>query len=103
MSDDSPVHFIAHFTIDDPDLYQRYEQGFFPILRTHGGRFVTYDDHPTLLGGARADGRTIILAFASEAACLAWWKSPEYGELARIREASTTSHSAMIVHAPPPR
>lgn len=101
MSDARPVYFIAHFTIDDPDSYQGYEQGFFPILRQYGGRFVTYDDSPTILGGDRAEGRTVILSFESEEACLAWWSSPEYVELSKIREASTTSHSAVIVHGLP--
>ena len=55
MSTPGPVHFIAHFTVNDPDGYRRYEQGFFPILKAHGGRFVTYDDHPS---SWRESGRT---------------------------------------------
>lgn len=101
MSVTGPVHFIAHFTINDPDRYRRYEEGFLDILSAHGGRFVTYDDHPTVLGGERVDGRTVILRFETEDACLAWWSSPEYLELARIREAATTSHSATVVHSLP--
>ena len=69
----------------------------------HGGRFVTYDDQPLVLEGSRADGRTVIIGFDSEAACLAWWRSPEYVELAAHRHASTTTHSITIVHAPPAR
>ena len=37
MSTPGPVHFIAHFTVNDPDGYRLYEQGFFPILKAHGG------------------------------------------------------------------
>ena len=97
------MHFIAHFRVDDPIGYGRYEQGFFPILRAFGGRFITYDDRPTVLGGTRSEGRTVILGFDSESACLEWWNSPEYRELAQHREASTTSFSVVIVHSPPPR
>ena len=103
MSDAGPVQFIAHFTVNDPDGYRRYEQGFFPILRTHGGRFVTYDDQPVVLEGEWAEGRTVVIEFDTEGACLAWWNSPEYVELAAFRHAATTTHSIAILHAPPAR
>jgi len=100
MSD--AVHFIANFTIDDADTYRVYEKGFFPILKDHGGEFVTYDDEVTVLEGTQA-GRTVIIRFESEAACLAWWNSAEYRELAQHRHAGTTTHSIAIVHSPPAR
>lgn len=103
MTDVPPVHFIAQFTIDDPARYRIYEQGFFPILAAHGGRFVTYDDAPVVLEGSLAPGRTVIIEFDSEAALLGWWESPEYRELATHRHAGTTTHSVVMVHAPPSR
>ena len=103
MSDAAPVHFIAHFTVNDPDGYRQYGQGFFPILRAHGGHFITYDDNPVILEGQQAEGRTVLIGFDSEDACLTWWNSPEYIELAKFRHAATTTHSIAIVHAPPPR
>ena len=103
MSDDRPVRFVAHFTIDDPERYRVYEKGFFPILTAHGGRFLTYDDAPTILDGARADGRTVIIEFDSEAALMGWWESPEYIELAAHRHAGTTTHAVYFVHSPAAR
>ena len=100
---DAPVHFIAHFTVTDPEPYHVYEKGFFPILKAHGGRFITYDDSPTVLEGEHAEGRNVIIQFDSEEACLAWWNSPEYQELAKHRHAGTTSHSVAIVHGMPAR
>ena len=100
MSDASPVHFIAHFTVNDRDGYRKYESGFFPILKAHGGRCITYDDAPMMLEGEREAGRTVIIGFDSEEACLAWWNSPEYQELAKHRHAATTSHAIAIVHSP---
>ena len=79
MSDTRPVRFIAHFSIDDPEVYRVYEKGFFPILKAHGGRFLTYDDAPVVLEGSRADGRTVMIEFDSEEALMGWWESPEYG------------------------
>ncbi|MEM7140766.1 MAG: DUF1330 domain-containing protein [Actinomycetota bacterium] len=98
-----PVHFIAHFSIDDRDRYHQYEKGFFPILKAHGGTFVTYDDAVLEVEGTRAEGRTVIIQFESEDAFRSWWDSPEYRELAVHREEGTTTHSISVVHAPPSR
>ena len=99
----NPVHFIAHFTVDDVDAYRTYEKGFFPILKEHGGRFLTYDDDVRVLEGERAEGRTVIIQFESEEALDGWWNSPEYVELAKHRHAGTTTHSVVVVHSPPER
>lgn len=98
-----PVHFIAHFTINDPDRYHEYEKAFFPVLKPHGGRFLTYDDDVLVVEGSRADGRTVIIEFESEDAWRGWWESPEYREIATIRQESTTAHSISVVHSPPAR
>jgi uncharacterized protein (DUF1330 family) len=106
MTDDSPsrpVHFIAHITVNDVDGYGQYERGFFPILKPYGARFITYDDQVTVLEGERAAGRTIIIEFPSEDVLLEWWNSPDYVELAKLRQASVTTHSVSIVHAIPER
>ena len=38
---EGPVHFIAHFSVTDADKYRVYEKGFFPILKAHGGQFLS--------------------------------------------------------------
>jgi uncharacterized protein (DUF1330 family) len=81
------------------DKYRVYEKGFFPILKAHNGRFITYDDNVAVLEGTPEAGRTVVIQFESEAACMTWWNSPEYRELAAHRHAGTTTHSISIVHA----
>lgn len=100
---EGPVHFIAHFTVTDPERYRVYEKGFFPILKAHGGEFVTLDDSPIVLEGEWAEGRTVILRFESEEALMTWWNSPEYKELATHRHAGTTSYSVLALHPVPGR
>jgi uncharacterized protein (DUF1330 family) len=100
---DRPVWFLAHFTVVDADRYRIYEKGFFPILKAHGGRFVTYDDAATVLEGRHEAGRTVLIEFDSEAALMGWWESPEYRELAEHRHAGTTTHAVYFLHSPPAR
>ena len=44
MSNEIEVYMVANLEIEDADSYRNYERGFFPILKKHGGRFVTFDD-----------------------------------------------------------
>ena len=39
------VYMIANLQIHDADRYREYEKGFFPLLKKHGGEFITYDDN----------------------------------------------------------
>lgn len=103
MATPETVRFVAHFTVTDADTYRIYEKGFFPILKAHGGRFLTYDDSPTVLEGSHAEGRTVMIEFDSEEALMTWWNSPEYRELAVHRHAGTETHAVYVVHSPPGR
>lgn len=102
-TDQSPVHFVAHITVNDREGYHEYEKGFFPVLKPYGARFVTYDDQVSVLEGERPEGRTIIIEFPSEEVLLKWWNSAEYQALAALRRAACTTHSVCVVHAPPGR
>lgn len=96
-----PVHVIAHFTIDDREGYLRYADAFLPVLEGYDGRVVTVDDAVTTLEGEWADGRTVVLEFSSEDEFRSWWMSPEYQAIATHRIEATTTHSVILVHAPP--
>ena len=101
---DAPAYFIANFTIEDQDEYRKYEKGFFPILKKHGGSFLTYDDNTKHLEGSDPrSGRMVIFQFPSEAAADQWYNDPEYQALSEHRRAGTTLVSLTMVHGLPPR
>lgn len=100
MTPSQPVHFIAHLSINDRDLYRDYVRGFFPLLADYGGRFIGYDDEVLLLEGDREGGRTVLIEFDSEEQLLTWWNSDAYRALADIRRASCTTHSVIVVRPP---
>ena len=71
---DAPVYMIANFTVHDAGTYRKYEKGFFPILKKHGGSFHTFDDSSeTLEGDDERSGRIVIFQFPNESAARAWW------------------------------
>lgn len=70
---DIPVYMIANFHIQDADTYKLYEKGFFPLLKKHGGSFLSYDDSTVTLEGAYPrEGRIVLFQLPSETAAQAW-------------------------------
>ena len=58
------VYMIANLKIEDAETYRKYEKGFFPILKKHGGSFITYDDAITHLEGSTpVEGRVVMWTF----------------------------------------
>lgn len=101
---DTPVYMVVNIQVTDADSYRQYEKGFFPILKKHGGEFVTFDDNSIHLEGSDAlEGRVIVFRFPSEAAAKGWYNDPEYQELSEFRRAGTQIKFLTLVHGLPPR
>ncbi len=101
---DIPVHVVANLVIHDADRYREYEKGFFPILKRHGGEFITYDDEiATLEGESPPPGRLVIFRFPSEEAARGWYDDPDYQQLSEHRRAGTKLRFLTIVHGLQPR
>ena len=39
--EDIRVYMVVNLEIEDKNTYLKYEKGFFPILKRHGGEFLT--------------------------------------------------------------
>ena len=101
---DLPVHVVANFTIHDADTYRLYEKGFFPILKKHGGEFVTLDDESvTFEGSEPREGRVVILKFPNEEAAKSWYNDSEYQAISEHRRKGTELKFLTMVHSMPPR
>lgn len=98
------VYMIANLNIEDKEIYRKYEKGFFPILKKHGGKFTTYDDSIQHLEGSNPlKGRVIIFSFPSESAAKTWYNDPEYQELSAFRRKGAPLVSLTMVKGLPPR
>lgn len=100
---ETPVTLIAAFTIRDAETYGLYAKGFFPLLKKHGGRFITYDDAAVTLEGTPPGGRFVMFRFPSEEAARRWYNDPEYQTLSEHRRASTDASFLTMVHETPPQ
>jgi uncharacterized protein (DUF1330 family) len=107
MKDDMPeipIYMIANLIIKDAVEYRSYEKGFFPLLKRHGGEFLTFDDTPhTFEGSAPRQGRMIIFTFPSEADATRWYADPDYQALSAHRRNGTDLAFLTMVRGLPPR
>lgn len=101
---DSPAYIVANFAIEDAQEYRKYEKGFFPLLKKHGGSFCTYDDNTdTLEGPSVRNGRMVLFQFPSEEAARNWYNDPDYQALSEFRRAGTRLEFLTLLHGLPPR
>ena len=101
---DVAVYMVVNLIVQDPVEYRKYEKGFFPLLKRHGGEFVTFDDKPhTFEGSAPRSGRVIIFKFPSEGHATRWYSDPDYQALSAHRRAGTHLEFLTMVHGLPPR
>jgi len=100
----TPAYVVANFLIHDADTYRIYEKGFFPILKKHGGQFITLDDNThTFEGSQPMEGRLVLFQFPHEQAAKDWYNDPDYQALSEHRRAGTELKCLTLVHGQPPR
>ena len=101
---DTPAFVLANFLIHDADTYRIYEKGFFPILKKHGGQFLTFDDSThTFEGSDPREGRMVMFQFPNEQAAREWYDDPDYQALSEHRRAGTELKFLTMVHGLPAR
>lgn len=100
----TPVYVVVNMAIRDAQEYRKYEKGFFPFLKKHGGSFITYDDTPeTVEGDAPLQGRVVLFKFPTEEHFRNWWADPEYQALSEHRREGCRMRFVTLVHGLPPR
>jgi uncharacterized protein (DUF1330 family) len=101
---DVPVYMVVNLVVRDAEEYRLYVNGFFPLLKRHGGEFMTYDDRPlTLEGASPREGRMVIFRFPSEDHATRWYADPDYQSLSAHRRAGSHLEFLTLVHGMPPR
>lgn len=80
---------VASYTITDPAGYEPYPAAVAPTLAPHGGVLVAADFDSERVEG-EAHPVTIIVSFPNRDAARAWYDSPEYQGIVRLRTDHTT-------------
>tara|TARA_R110000824_G_scaffold155226_6_gene327773 strand:+ start:68716 stop:69006 length:291 start_codon:yes stop_codon:yes gene_type:complete len=84
------VFIVAQLSIHDRDSYGRYEAGFMEIFMKYNGTLLAVNETPEILEGEWNGTRVVLASFPDKDAFNAWFRSPEYVELAKHRKAGAT-------------
>ena len=83
-----PAYMSVTAAIADRDAFiAGYGQAAAKLVAAHGGRYVLMAPGAKLLEGSFGDGASMVVSqWPDKAAALAFWNSPEYAEVKKLRE-----------------
>jgi uncharacterized protein (DUF1330 family) len=81
-----PAYLIADVEVHDPDVYSEYRHQVLPLVQKHGGKFVVRGGKHEVLEGEWQPARLVVIEFPDMAALQAWYRSPEYTVLIKLRQ-----------------
>ena len=89
------AYFIASYRITNPAGYEPYVPAVIPTFPAHQCEVLAADYASQAIEGA-PNAVTVILKFASKAAAMAWYNSPEYQAIKHHR-IDNTEGTAVVV------
>lgn len=90
------VYVLVMMSIHEPEVYRKYTDKTPAIIKKYGGKFLTRGEEVQSLEGRPYDGRLVILEFPDKASVEGWYHDPEYQEVLKIRQASSTLHRLLV-------
>ena len=83
------AYLIGDVEITDRDTYEKYRAGVPATIAAYGGKFLVRGAQAEVVEGAWTPNRLVVLGFESMARAKAWYHSPEYSDLKKIRQSAS--------------
>jgi uncharacterized protein (DUF1330 family) len=80
------AYLMVQGTVSDPAQYQVYAKAVVPLIAKHGGKFIMRGGNLEALEGRHDGRRLVVFEFPSMEALKAFWDSPEYVPVKKLRE-----------------
>ena len=92
-----PAYILLLIDITDSVKYDEYGKAFDfeSFTEDYGGKFIAISDEPEVIEGEWS-GRLVILEFPDREKARAWYDSPRYRDVRKIRWASSTTNMALF-------
>lgn len=84
------AYIYGDIEVTDPAAYEEYRRQVPALIAAHGGRYLVRGGAVTVLEGDARPRRQVILEFPDMAALQAFYRSPEYQRLVKIRQSAST-------------
>ena len=91
-----PVYYIGTYDIDDAERFQTYPPVVMSLLPKYGGELLASDVHAHVVEGT-ARTMNAIIRFPSKEAALGLYDDPAYQDAKRLRQASTSNVTMVLV------
>lgn len=91
------AYLIADVEVTEPEAYRAYAEAFDAILALFDGRILVVGGKPEAIEGEWIPHRLVILEFPSADHAKRWHSSPEYAEIAPIRQKNAITHYLTLV------
>ena len=91
-----PVYLIIEIGMKDSEAYAEYVEKVPEVIKKYGGKYLARGGKVTSMMGNWNPERLILIEFDSIARIQECFQSPEYLELAPLREQSTVSRSIIV-------
>jgi uncharacterized protein (DUF1330 family) len=95
------AYFVATYRITDPEGYEPYVPAVVPQLMAAGCEILVADYASQPLEGSPPEV-TVVLKFASKAAAMAWYESPEYRAIVHLRTDNSEGTAVIVDQWMPP-
>ena len=83
------AYIVGDIEVTDPDKYSIYAAGVPDTVALYGGRYLVRGVSGEVLEGSWAPKRLVVLEFESMERAKAWYDSPEYADLKKIRQSAS--------------
>lgn len=93
------VYMIVDISVHDEQTYASYVERARRIVREHGGRYLARDGRIVSSSGGWDPQRIVMIEFPGMAQLRSCFKSPEYAEIAPLRERSTDARVVIVAGA----
>ena len=90
------AYVIADVQIKDPERYMDYTAHTPQSIARYGGRWVVRGGTTQVLEGDWDPGRVVVLEFDSVERAREWYESPEYQEIAPMRQRAAPSKVILV-------
>lgn len=91
-----PTYVVSMTSVHDAETYRSHTDRTPPIVRRHGGKFLTRGEDLTCVEGQDYGGRLVLLEFPSEQHVEAWFNDPDYQEAMEFRHRSSTMNYLLV-------
>lgn len=97
-----PAYLIANIEVTDPKGFDQYRAGVPAVIAQYGGTYLVRGGAVEAVEGTSPFKRLVVLEFPTMDKLKAFYHSPEYAPLLKLRMAASTSEVVLVEGYAPP-